>query len=55
MCGVTAYLTQQPIFNQAVKPPNDPEQTLDNSLDSIKHRGPDARGQWISNDGRVGK
>jgi asparagine synthase (glutamine-hydrolysing) len=27
---------------------------LDASLDQIKHRGPDSRGQWISNDKRVG-
>ena len=27
---------------------------LDDSLDLIKHRGPDARGQWISPDKRVG-
>ncbi|KEQ78711.1 asparagine synthase [Aureobasidium pullulans EXF-150] len=26
---------------------------LDASLDQIKHRGPDSRGQWISNDKRV--
>jgi len=27
---------------------------LDDSLDLIRHRGPDARGQWISSDKRVG-
>ena len=27
---------------------------MDESLDTIKHRGPDARGQWISPDKRVG-
>lgn len=27
---------------------------LDASLDQIKHRGPDSRGQWISPDSRVG-
>lgn len=27
---------------------------LDESLELIKHRGPDARGQWISPDKRVG-
>lgn len=27
---------------------------VDESLDMIKHRGPDARGQWISGDKRVG-
>lgn len=27
---------------------------LDQSLDIIAHRGPDSRGQWISDDKRVG-
>lgn len=27
---------------------------LDESLEMIKHRGPDSKGQWISSDGRVG-
>lgn len=27
---------------------------LDASLEMIKHRGPDSRGQWISEDNRVG-
>ena len=27
---------------------------LDESLDKIKHRGPDARGHWLSADNRVG-
>lgn len=27
---------------------------LDASLDLIKHRGPDSRGQWISSDCRAG-
>lgn len=27
---------------------------LDDSLEMIKHRGPDSRGQWISPDKRVG-
>lgn len=28
--------------------------SLDQSLDKIKHRGPDARGHWLSEDNRVG-
>lgn len=28
---------------------------LENSLEAIKHRGPDARDTWSSNDGRVGE
>lgn len=27
---------------------------LNASLDQIKHRGPDSRGQWLSSDNRVG-
>lgn len=27
---------------------------LNASLDQIRHRGPDSRGQWISDDNRVG-
>jgi asparagine synthase (glutamine-hydrolysing) len=27
---------------------------LDQSLDKIKHRGPDSRGYWLSADNRVG-
>ena len=27
---------------------------LDQSLDKIKHRGPDSRGHWLSADNRVG-
>jgi len=29
-------------------------QGLDQSLDQIKHRGPDSRGYWISQDNEVG-
>lgn len=30
------------------------EKQLDDSLELIKHRGPDSRGQWISSDNKVG-
>ena len=30
------------------------EDQINNSLDIIKHRGPDSHGNWISDDGRVG-
>lgn len=30
------------------------ERQLDKSLELIKHRGPDSRGQWISSDNKVG-
>lgn len=55
MCGITSFLTQQPDSDQTVKPPENLKPNLDSSLDSIKHRGPDARGQWISTDGHVGE
>lgn len=55
MCRLTAILS--------FKRPDPPEGTndrsleeeIDNSLEFVKHRGPDARGQWISPDRRVGK
>ena len=28
--------------------------TINDSLDTIKHRGPDSKGHWISENGRVG-
>lgn len=55
MCGITAFLTLQRDPDQCAKPPDKLEAILDSSLDSIKHRGPDARGQWISTDRRVGE
>jgi asparagine synthase (glutamine-hydrolysing) len=30
------------------------EGRLNNSLEQIRHRGPDSTGTWISQDGRVG-
>ena len=30
------------------------EDQINNSLEIIKHRGPDSHGDWISDDGRVG-
>lgn len=44
---------------QGIELDNDAERTaiaaeLDASLELIKHRGPDGRGQWISPDKRVG-
>lgn len=55
MCGITAFLTVQRDSDQTTKPPDNLENVLDSSLDSIKHRGPDARGQWISTDRSVGE
>ncbi|RAK94836.1 asparagine synthetase B family protein [Aspergillus ibericus CBS 121593] len=56
MCGLTALLSLQPPVPQSnghSTPPITPEE-INNSLEIIKHRGPDARGQWISPDGQVG-
>jgi asparagine synthase (glutamine-hydrolysing) len=62
MCGISAVVSLSP-------KPLDPSVTstkldndvcssahskLDKSLDVIKHRGPDARNIWTSNDDRVG-
>lgn len=52
MCGIACIIHQ-----------DDPSQVslqklqsdLDSSLSKIKHRGPDARGQWISPDKRIGE
>ncbi|PYH91909.1 asparagine synthetase [Aspergillus ellipticus CBS 707.79] len=59
MCGLTAFLRlsgdktcpQDKI--EGASPP-DLKSQVDSSLDLIKHRGPDARGQWFSPDSRVG-
>lgn len=54
MCGITAMLTLQghlPL-NHEIK--GGLSISLNESLDMIKHRGPDSRGQWISPDSRVG-
>lgn len=56
MCGLTAFLR----LGRDNTPRNseDSPQTLgkqiDDSLELVKHRGPDARGQWLSEDLRVG-
>lgn len=51
MCGLTAILS----FRNRPDSPAVTEKEIDDSLEIVKHRGPDARGQWISPDGRVGK
>ncbi|GMG31070.1 unnamed protein product [Aspergillus oryzae] len=52
MCGIGAFLDfhnhSQPVSHQQL------ESEIDNGLDFIKHRGPDARGKWVNADGRVG-
>lgn len=63
MCGISCILAlhgQAPQTEQLTNghtPSSERKQLskeLDESLDQIKHRGPDARGQWISEDNRVG-
>lgn len=53
MCGFTAYLQMNTISKDGdtVAPVLD----LGGALDLINHRGPDARGIYISPDGRCGK
>ncbi|OJJ04830.1 hypothetical protein ASPVEDRAFT_86211 [Aspergillus versicolor CBS 583.65] len=54
MCGLTAVLClnggacQNNVDSQAL------ESQMDESLELVKHRGPDARGKWFSPDRRVG-
>ncbi|KAI9367282.1 hypothetical protein BJX61DRAFT_551554 [Aspergillus egyptiacus] len=52
MCGIDAFLD----FHRHSRPVDKPhlESELDHGLDLIQHRGPDARGKWLSPDGRVG-
>jgi len=52
MCGFIAIvaLDQRGTFATSAEV----TQRLDDGLAQIKHRGPDARGKWISPDNRVG-
>lgn len=58
MCGISAFLSlsegascpqADTIYPQALA------NQMNESLQLIKHRGPDARGQWLSSDYRVGE
>ncbi|KAL4936940.1 hypothetical protein BDV06DRAFT_227418 [Aspergillus oleicola] len=58
MCGITAILRLKegsicPQCSEDVDPQALSRQ-MDESLELVKHRGPDARGQWFSHDHRVG-
>jgi asparagine synthase (glutamine-hydrolysing) len=53
MCGFTAYLQTGAISKDG--DPVIPVLDLGGALDLINHRGPDARGIYISPDGRCGK
>ncbi|KAF2826988.1 glutamine-hydrolyzing asparagine synthase [Ophiobolus disseminans] len=52
MCGISCAVTlrgHKPLCGDRASL----SRTLDESLNTIKHRGPDANGQWISENGRV--
>lgn len=57
MCGISAVVALDSVKSSTL---NDPyyrtwlRQSLNESLATIKHRGPDARSQWISDNCRVG-
>lgn len=58
MCGLTAFLSQN---GYSESDANGQAQTyntveaLEASMEIVKHRGPDARGHWISDDSKVGR
>jgi asparagine synthetase B (glutamine-hydrolysing) len=58
MCGLTTFLAQNghsgSKANGHVQTYNT-EAALEASIEIVKHRGPDARGHWISDDSKVGK
>ena len=57
MCGISAIIALHGFNATANGAENDAETLstkLNESLEMIKHRGPDSRGQWISKDNRVG-
>ena len=68
MCGISVIvaLDQKKNLKKGIDVTSPPEgvvngshrrsvsEKLDESLDLLAHRGPDSRGQWVSEDGRVG-
>lgn len=57
MCGISCIISLDRTQGYAADCLDDPEtlaKQLDSSLELIKHRGPDSRGQWISPDSKVG-
>ncbi|KAJ5802306.1 uncharacterized protein N7503_004756 [Penicillium pulvis] len=54
MCGISALLSLEgrPV-SSTEKHLASLDDQLSESLDTIQHRGPDARGQWVSEDGKV--
>ena len=53
MCGITCAVALRG-HGPLTKQREVLSKTLEESLDTIKHRGPDANGHWISEDCRVG-
>lgn len=56
MCGVSAFveLKRDGSFNPALQEKK-LETQLEESMDYINHRGPDARGRWFGDDHEVGE
>ncbi|KAL3473504.1 hypothetical protein BJX99DRAFT_197526 [Aspergillus californicus] len=58
MCGLTAFLSLDEGLNYSRylydADPQALNHQMDESLELVRHRGPDARGQWFSPDYRVG-
>jgi asparagine synthase (glutamine-hydrolysing) len=53
MCGISCVVTlrgHQPLCKDRTAL----GKTVEESLDTIKHRGPDSNGQWINDNGRIG-
>ncbi|KAJ6103185.1 hypothetical protein N7486_005612 [Penicillium sp. IBT 16267x] len=54
MCGISAVLSlERSPAPSKEQPLSSLDEQLSKSLDTIQHRGPDARGQWDSEDGNV--
>ncbi len=55
MCGISVIVAlERHGRRHAARDKAETSERLTNSLERIKHRGPDSQGQWISHDGRVG-
>lgn len=57
MCGISCIVSLDRAQGHAADCLSDTKTSakqLDDSLELIKHRGPDSRGQWISPDNKVG-
>lgn len=58
MCGLTAFLALQGLpasRESSHEHTSNMEVALEASMEIVKHRGPDARGHWLSDDLQVGK